>query len=277
VTVTVSAPRSALRPRVLRHTLRRSIRATVGWSLALGGLVVLYAATWPAFRNSREYARLFDELPAAYRSMFTSTGAGMTTAAGFFHAELFALTGPLLVLLAAMGAGVRAVAGEEERGRLDLLLATPVSRARWVIEHAVALAAGVLAICATDAVVMLAAGAAVSADLTPGNVIAAWVHVGVAGIWFGILAVAVGAATGRPALARITVGIVALAMYLVNGLAPMSPVLERLQPLSVFRYAIGDDPLVTGLHAGHLALVLVTALPVLAAGAWLFRRRDLRH
>ena len=41
---------------------------------------------------------------------------------------------PLLLLVAAIGAGARAIAGEEERGTLDLLLSTPVSRRRLALE-----------------------------------------------------------------------------------------------------------------------------------------------
>ena len=37
---------------------------------------------------------------------------------------------PLLLLIAAIGAGAGAIAGEEERGTLDLLLSLPVSRRR---------------------------------------------------------------------------------------------------------------------------------------------------
>ena len=48
---------------------------------------------------------------------------------------------PLLLLIAAIGAGARATAGEEERGTLDLLLANPISRRRLVLEKLAALAA----------------------------------------------------------------------------------------------------------------------------------------
>ena len=45
--------------------------------------------------------------------------------AGYLGSELFAFMVPLLLLIAAIGAGARAIAGEEERGTLDLLLANP--------------------------------------------------------------------------------------------------------------------------------------------------------
>ena len=47
---------------------------------------------------------------------------------------------PLLLLVAAIGAGARATAGEEERGTLDLLLANPLSRRRLIAEKVAALA-----------------------------------------------------------------------------------------------------------------------------------------
>ena len=45
---------------------------------------------------------------------------------------------PLLLMIAAIGAGAGAIAGEEERGTLELLLANPLSRRRLVLEKTAA-------------------------------------------------------------------------------------------------------------------------------------------
>ena len=52
---------------------------------------------------------------------------------------------PLLVLVLAIGSGARAVRGEEDAGRLELVLAYPVRRRAAVLAKGVAVAAEVVA------------------------------------------------------------------------------------------------------------------------------------
>jgi hypothetical protein len=55
---------------------------------------------------------------------------------GYLGIELFSLMLPGLLIAAAVGAGARAIAGEEEHATLDLLLANPISRTRVALEKA---------------------------------------------------------------------------------------------------------------------------------------------
>jgi ABC-2 type transport system permease protein len=63
---------------------------------------------------------------------------------GYLQGTLFALLGPLLAVMMAVAAGARAIAGDEEAGTLELLLAHPVSRTRLLLERFGALAAAVI-------------------------------------------------------------------------------------------------------------------------------------
>ena len=65
---------------------------------------------------------------------------GTPVGAGVF--ELFSLMAPLLLIVFSIGAGASAIAGEEDRHTLELLLANPVSRCRIVLEKLAALVAG---------------------------------------------------------------------------------------------------------------------------------------
>ncbi len=52
---------------------------------------------------------------------------------GYLDAELFSFMLPLFVLVLAIGSGARAFAGEEDAGRLELVLSYPVRRSRAVL------------------------------------------------------------------------------------------------------------------------------------------------
>jgi ABC-2 type transport system permease protein len=96
------------------------------------------------------------------------------------------------------------------------------------------------------------------------------------GLAFGTVALAVGCATGHRGLANGVTGALATVAYVLNVLAPAVDALEPLRPLSPFRWYLQPDPLVSGVTAVNVA-VLVGITAVAFAAAWLtFERRDLR-
>ena len=87
-------------------------RALLAWTASLVGLVAMYAALWPSVRDQSMFNDYLDKMPAALRSLFTASGADMSTATGFVQVELFSLMAPLLLIVF----GVEqhsAIAGEE--------------------------------------------------------------------------------------------------------------------------------------------------------------------
>jgi ABC-2 type transport system permease protein len=195
--------------------------------------------------------------------------------AGYLQGTLFALTGALLAIMAAVAAGARAIAGDEEAGTLELLLAHPVSRTRLVLERFAALAAttcwlGLVIWTGTVAAVNLAdmdIGADRIAVTTLGLVLLA--------LGFGTVALAVGAVIGRRGLVLGVAAALAVAAYLANAVAPQVPSLEATQKLSPFYYYLGGDPLRTGLDLGHLAVLAAIPLVLLGVAVWSLNRRDI--
>ena len=73
-------------------------------------------------------------------------------------------------------------------------------------------------------------------------------HLAFVALAFGALALALGGVTGRRAVAAGGAAAVAVAMYLVNGLAPVTA--DWLQYLSLFHYYAGHEPLRNGVDPG---------------------------
>ena len=116
-------------------TLRDARRAIGWWSLGLIAMAALMIAVYPSVRDNPDLNKMVEDYPDAFKA-FLGLGENVdyTSAVGYLNSELFAFMVPLLLLIAAIGAGARATAGEEERGTLDLLLANPISRRRLVTE-----------------------------------------------------------------------------------------------------------------------------------------------
>ncbi len=265
------------RPAQLRSVFERTLhderRALAGWLTGLAGLGLVMLAVYPSVHHNQEISRLVAGYPRAFRSLFGISD--YASGPGYLRAEVFSLTGPLLVVIMAVLWGADALAGEEDRRTIDLLLANPVSRRQVVLEKwaAVALAVGGASL---GLGVVLAAGGPL-AGLHVGSVplFSAVVATMLLGVLFATVALAVGAATGRRGLARGVATLLAVAAYLASTLPDLVSWLRPVRPLSPWYHALGVDPLTAGFLPLHL-LVLI-AMTGLSAGAAIvaFDRRDL--
>jgi ABC-2 type transport system permease protein len=122
-------------------------RALVGWCLGIAGYTLLASSIFPSFKGSPDLTQLVERYPDALKALFGISGGGITTGAGYTDAELFSLMLPLIVLVLAIGSGARAFAGEEDAGRLELLLSYPLRRRDAVLAKGAALAAEVVLVC----------------------------------------------------------------------------------------------------------------------------------
>jgi ABC-2 type transport system permease protein len=182
--------------------------------------------------------------------------------------------GPLLLIIYSVAAGASAVAGEEDRHTLDLLLANPISRTRIVLEKLAAMTVGAALLGAVTAVALLAEGRLVGMSLPVGGVTAAMVHMTLLALVFGAMALAAGAATGHSALSRALPAVVAVLTYIVNGLAPVVSWLKPAQKFSPFYQYSGHDPLRHGLSWPATLVAVSTILVLAAIAVAAFRRRD---
>ncbi|MGE5690373.1 MAG: ABC transporter permease subunit [Pseudomonadota bacterium] len=258
---------------VLGKTVRDGRRGLVAWSLGIAALVLLTCSVYPSVGGNEDYEKLIENYPEELKA-FIGGSLDLTSGPGYLQAELFSLMVPLLLLVYAIGAGGRALAGEEEAGTLDLLLAHPVSRGRVVLEKAGALVVTVTVLSVALFAVVLASVVAFDMGVTVANVAAGTLHAWALALAFGAFALAVGGASGSRALAIAIPTAVVVAAYLVDGLANLVDVLEPLAPFSPWHWYIEGEPLRHGVRAGAF-LLLATAAVLTAVSVTAFRRRDL--
>ena len=259
---------------VFAKTVNDQRRSLVYWSASLVLLVAMYVAIWPSMRDQPGYNDILDQMPEAFRSLFAAAGADMSTSVGYIQVELLSFMGPIAVLIYGITAGVGAVAGEEDRHTMDMLLANPVSRARLVLDKFAAMVLGVFLLAAVTGAALLLEGMLVDMGLPVGGVTAAMLHMALLGVVFGSLALALSAATGRAGASRAVPIVVAVVAYVVNGLAPMVDWLEPVQKLSPFYWYIGHDPLRNGVDSASVLVAVLTCVVLVVLAVVGFRRRD---
>jgi ABC-2 type transport system permease protein len=259
---------------VATKTLFDQRRGLLAWTVSLVLLVAMYVAIWPSIRDQPAMTDFVNSMPPALRSMLAMSGADMSTPIGYIKIEMLSLMAPLLVLLYAVTTGAAAVAGEEDRHTLDLLLANPISRRRVVLEKLVAMAVGIVLLAGVTAAALLVESPLVDMRLPTGPIIAAMVHLALLAMVFGTLAAAVGAATGSLTAARAVSAVLAVIAYIVNGLGPQVSWLEPIQKYSPFYQYAGHDPLINGLSVPAVLVAVGTVALLAVIGVAGFRRRD---
>lgn len=257
---------------ILGRSIRDEKRSLIGWSLGVASIIVIELAMYPSIRGN-DMSQLMDAYPDALKEMFNLSD--FSSGRGFVGAELFSFVLPIMFIIFGVLWGSDTVAGEEERHTIDLLLAAPVSRRRVVLEKAMAVSLGMVALGVVTAVTLGIGDVVLTMHIGAANLIAVVLATTVLAVLLAMVALSIGAATGHRGAARgITAGL-AVGAYLLSSLAGLASWLMPWRPLSPWYHALGVDPINTGLDPWRPILVLVLAAGFLAWGTWAFDRRDL--
>lgn len=259
---------------VFAAQLRDNRRGYLGWAVAITAVAAMYSAFWPVFGNNKSLASAIDAFPASVKDAFHMQD--YSTAYGYFGSTVFGLLVPILMAVFAIAVGVRAIAGDEQAGTLDLILAHPVGRVRLALERYAAIVAAIVGAGALLLLVMLALRVpAKFTELSVGHLAAICFQLVLFGICFASIAFGIGAYSGKRVIALGAAAYVAVAGYLADSFLPQINGLHWIQRFSPFGWYLNGEPLRNGIQWGNSALLLGVGLVFAAAGIWQFRARDL--
>lgn len=253
-------------------TLFDQRRALLGWAIGLAFVSLVYAAFYPSV-NDPAFAEAMENFPQGIMDAFGWTD--LTSPAGYLGSTVFGLLAPVLTLILAAATGVRAVAGDEEAGTLELVLTLPVPRTRIVWQRALALTIVMAMAGLVVFLTLLAIRPVAELDAIPaGNLAAAAAHLALLGLTYGTVALAVGALTGRRGVALAVTAVIAVFGYIGNTVAAGIDGLSWLQDISPFFYYSGGEPLRNGMQWGHAAVLLGISAVLVLVAMISFNRRD---
>lgn len=247
------------------------------WTVGMIALAGLTVAFYPSIRNDSEsFESLFESFPPELLSVFgIDDAASLVTATGLVNSRLYAGIGPVIMAVLGISIGTAAIAGEEEDGTLDLLLAQPVTRTQLVIEKLVAAAVLIGAVVMALLLTLSILNPLVDLDFTFWGILGANIALGLFAMLFCCLAMAIGGLTGNRGL---TVGMSAGllgGLFFVNGLAPLVDSISWLQQLTPFYWLQEPNPLANGLDVVATLTFLVLMAILITLTVWGFNRRDI--
>ncbi|MFV2021608.1 ABC transporter permease subunit [Micromonospora sp. LOL_023] len=253
--------------------LRDTSRSMLTWAVAITAVGTMYASFWPTMQ-SPEMIEAMAAYPEGMLEAFNFSD--VTSPAGYLGSAVFGLLIPLLVAVFGITAGARSIAGDEEAGSLDLLLAHPVGRAKAALQRFAAVAVW---LALTGALLWLALvairGPAEFTAVGVGDLAAMSLHLVLFGMAFAALAYGVGAATGSRATALGVGAVVAVLGYLANAVLPQVEALAWTRDISPFHWYLAGDPLVDGVQMSGVLLLVGFAAVLVSAGTWRFTQRDI--
>jgi ABC-2 type transport system permease protein len=234
----------------------------LAWGIGLAIYGVLMAAA------SRSLLEALDASPAMaeiFRNLIP--GIDVTTAAGFLQLA-FADFGFVLVGLAA-ATFIAARSSDETSGRLELQLATPLTRVRWAVASGAAVCLAIaLVIVLLAAAVALGVGSVGQDAATPaiGVLVLAVYGAALAGIGVAVAGVT-RASFAMPAVVSFAIG-----TFLLDLLAPALRLPEWIGQLALTAHL--GEPMVGTWDVPGLVACAVLVFGGLALGAWGMARRD---
>ncbi len=262
---------------VTLKTLRDRRRSLLWWVVGIFGYLLGIGALYPFVAENQEQ---FELLISAYpEELLAIMGIGgeesLFDPVGFMQAEALGWIVPLVFSIYGAVLGARAVAGEEEDGTIDLVMATPLSRSGLVWQKWLALASTEMVLGVALFVSLAVDDWLFGVDIPLANIAAGAFMAVLLGVFFGSLALALGAATGLRSVSVGVVTFVAAGSYLLNSLGSLVESLDVLKPLSPFYYYDTSNPLRNGLDVEHALILGGFAVLLLGIGLLAVRRRDL--
>jgi ABC-2 type transport system permease protein len=242
-------------------------------------MVASNVALYPSIRDVPAFSNAFKQLSPGLRNLFGGSAAlQLTSPAGYLNARQFSLLFPALLLIFAIALGAHIVAGTEEDGTLEYVVALPVSRRRVALERFAAMIALVVALSLVSALVLLALAPTVGLlkGLSVGSLLVATGAVTGYAVFHGSIAFALGCLAGRRSLALGANAAIIVTGYTLHGVAAVSHTLHGLRLASPWYWYVGQNALIEGANPASTILPLVGVGLLVALAVRHFEGRDLR-
>jgi ABC-2 type transport system permease protein len=258
-----------------RYTLSSLRGHILGWGMGVAFLGLILVPFYDVFMEQQaDFLQMLESYPPEFLAFFGGDATSLATTEGYLGMYGFSML-PVIVGIFAVAVGSGLLASDEENGRLDLIVAHPVSRTGlfWGRTLAfVAASAGIMVLGWLGFSVLLGGS---SLDVTWGQMALPFLPLLAQTLIYGVLALLLSLLLPARRLAAAGAGLVLVLSYLLSSMAGLNERLAAIARFLPYDYFQSSGAL-NGLDwASFLGLLAVSA--ALAAVAWWrFERRDIR-
>jgi ABC-2 type transport system permease protein len=260
---------------IFRYRLARLRGQILGWGISLVLLSLFMVQFYGTIADQRDqFEQLLDSYPPELMAFFGNFD-NFVTPSGYLGIEFFSYM-PLILGVFAILVGSGLLASDEENGRLDLIMAHPVSRRALYWGRLSAFVVATLAILALSWL-----GLYVPSRWTELNVVGLtemlqpFLSLFSVLILFGTLALLLSQFLPSRRMAAMTAGILLVGDFFLIGLANINENLKPVAKLTPLHYYQGGEAL-ENLHLSWVVGMSAFAVLFAVVAWWCFERRDIR-
>jgi ABC-2 type transport system permease protein len=218
---------------------------------------------------------IYTDLPEGFQSLFGLTD--VTNVGSLAYSAMLSSYGMLVMAGVAIAAGSASVAGQEKNGSMGILLSNPLSR-NTVLSST---AGGLLTALVGGFIVLwgaaLIAPRLLDVSIADIDVNALLLMMLVNASFYGFLAYAIGAWTGRTGTASGSTAALMVVSFFAVGLLPLVEDLDDLARFFPWYYYQNGDPLTNGVPWNDLAILVGGVAAFIVVAFVGFNRRDLKE
>ena len=257
--------------RLFWQELRFRRNAIIGWGLGLCFFPIVYLGIYPQVAD--EMAGLAD------LEIYQAMGVSLGTFEDWIGSILFLFV-PLLISVFAVINGTGTLAGEEEDGRLEMIVTLPLPR--WQIVTAKALALSIttflilLVVSIASAGVFLAIESQVETDLSALDLTVKLLATWPLSFAVSMLSMFLAAFCSRRRIAALSAAVVLIISYFGSNLASSTSAIEPFEPLFLFTYLdYTGNAVIEGQQTSDILVLLAVGAAAFILAVIFFHNRKL--
>ena len=245
--------------------------AIIGWGLGLCFFPIVYLSLYPSVAD--EMASLAD------LEIYQAMGVSFRDLAGWISSTVILFV-PLVASIFALLNGTGTLAGEEEDGRLEMVVTLPLPRWQIVTVKAIALSIALfiilLIVSLATALVFLAIESQLETELAAVDMITGLMSAWPLTFAFAMISMFLAAFCSRRRVAALIATALVIISYFGSNLSNMVSSLESLQPLFLHTYLDSTGSSLTeGQQTSDMLVLLGVGLVAFALALVFFQRRDI--
>ena len=258
-----------------RYTYAHLRGQTLGWGLGLAIYGLMIVPMYDSLAAQQDQLQqLIASYPPEFLAFFGGDATSLVTPAGYLGMYAFSMMPIIIGIFAAMvGSGL--IVSDEERGRLDLIMAHPVGRSAFFFGRLLGILGAILSIMFLGWLGFSILLGSSSLGLSWGQMAVPFLSLMTQTIVYAALALSLSMFLPSRNLAAMVTGVIMAASYFVSSLAFMNESLATLSKFMPYHYF----QIVLSLQDLNLAwlFALLGASTIMIMTAWLrFVRRDIR-
>lgn len=256
-----------------KHTLRRMRGQIIGWSIGIGLYGLLMVSFYDSIQGIEGFEVYITSFPEELMAFFGDMMA-ITTPKGYIDIYYFNYMAVIIGIFA-IGAAASLLVKDEEEGRLDLLMAYPVSRLGFFWGRLFGYLTSVVLILLVGWLSWWVPSGNTGMNLTGVEFLRPFLPLLMQLLLFGFLGLLLSMVFPSVRMAGMSTGALLIANYLLIGLSNINEDLKPIMDYTPLKYYQGGNA-VEGLNWEWLAgLFIATVLFALVAW-WRFQKRDIR-